>query len=167
MLLVVASGVVGRYIYRHFQFSLSGERASLKEMSEETDQLDQKISEYFSESQKMISAITRFFELRKAQKAGGLIKSFYTMIRLDWFERKLQRQMIRYLQHKESGTLLNKMPAEGSFEGILIKRISLEKKTSVLEATTKLFSFWHKFHVPLIWILLFSFIAHVAAVLIF
>ena len=167
MLVVVASGVVGRYIYRHFQFSLSGERANLKEMSEETDQLDQKINQYFSESQKVISMIEKFFELREGQRAGGLVRSFYTMVRLDWLERRLKQQIIRYLQHKASKITLNKSPKERLFEDLLIKRISLEKKASILEATTKLFSYWHKLHVPLIWILLFTFIAHVATVLIF
>ena len=167
MLVVVASGVVGRYIYRHFQFSLSGERANLKEMTEETDLLDQKINQYFSESQKILSLIRKFFELREGQKSGGLVRSFYTMARLDWLERKLRRKIIRYLKQKGSPPTLNKSHGEGSFENILIRRISLEKKTSILEATTKLFSYWHKFHVPLIWILLLSFIAHVAAVLIF
>jgi len=167
MLVVVASGVVGRYIYRHFQFMLSGERATLKEMCEEVDQLDLKIRDYFAESQKMTGMITKFFDLREGQKSGGLVRSFYTMVRLDWLETRLRRQIIRYLRHKGPHIALNKSPDAGSFESILIKRISLEKKTAALEVTTKLFSYWHKFHVPLIWILLFSFIAHVAAVLIF
>jgi hypothetical protein len=167
MLVVMASGVVGRYIYRHFQFSLSGERANLKEISEETGQLDQQINQHFSESQKMISMIKRFFELRQGQKSGGFVRSLYTMVRVDWLERRLRRQIVHYLKNKRPLVASNTSSAGGPFETLLITRISLEKKASILEVTTKLFSHWHKLHVPLIWILLLSFIAHVAAVLIF
>jgi hypothetical protein len=56
---------------------------------------------------------------------------------------------------------------EGSLEEILISRISLEKKVSNLEATAKLFSVWHKLHVPFIWILMVTFIIHIVAAMVF
>ena len=165
MLIVVASGVVGQYLFRHFQFSLSGERATLKEMNEETDQLNQKVQQYFSEPQKIIGTIKTFFAVREWQKSGGLVRSFYTMVRLDWLERKLKRQIQRYLASKPQRIFST--PGQGPFENLLIERISLEKKIFVLEAATRLFSFWHKLHVPLVWILIMTFIVHVTAVLIF
>lgn len=167
MLVVVTSGIVGRYIYRHFQFTLSGDRATLKEMCEEIEHLDQKIQAHFSESQKIIATITRFFELREDQKTGGFVRSFCTMVRLDRLERRLKRQIRRYLASKGKQMTLKKDSNEKSFEEILIQRVSFEKKVSVLEVATKLFAYWHRFHVPLIWILLLTFLVHVAAVLIF
>ena len=164
MLTIVASGVFGRYIYRHFQFSLSGERATLKEMKEEAESLDLKINEHFSESQNILETVKKFFELKEARKSNRLIDLFFLMIRLDWLEKRLRRKIKRFLRENRKGTTL---PQEGAFEEALMKRISLERKISALEGATKLFSFWHRLHVPLIWILLLTFIAHVAAVLIF
>ena len=161
MLVVVGSGVVGRYIYRHFQFSLSGERASLQEMSEEADQLNEKIKVQFSDSQKILDTITKFFSLRKSQPSGGLFRSLYLIIRMDSLEGKLKRQLKGYLKLRKA------VAAQGSAEDTLIKRISLEKKISSLEVTTKLFAYWHHLHVPFIWLLLLTFIVHVVAVLIF
>ncbi|MBI3609679.1 MAG: hypothetical protein HY204_03145 [Nitrospirae bacterium] len=167
MLIVVASGVIGRYIYRHFQFSLSGERATLKEITQEIDQLDQQISQRFSESQTILGTIRIFFELRDKQKSHGPLRSFFLMVRLDRLEKKLKRQIGRLLRQQGGMPAFNKMENQGSFETVLIKRINLEKKISALETTTKLFAYWHKLHVPFIWILAFTLIVHIAAVLIF
>ena len=161
MLIVVGSGVVGRYIYRHFQFSLSGERASLQEMSEEAEQLDEKIKNQFSDSQKILDTISKFFGLRENKQSGGLFKTIYLMMRVDWHENKLKREIKGYLKQRRVTV------SENSVESTLIKRISLEKKISALEVTTKLFAYWHNLHVPFIWLLLLTFIFHVVAVLVF
>jgi hypothetical protein len=167
MMIVVTSGVFGRYIYRHFQFSLSGERTSLKEMIQEVDQLDRRISEGFSDSQKILGTIREYFNLREKQKPEGVLRSVILMIRLDRLEKKLKRQLARMVRPRPGKPSLTKAGERESFERLLIKRIQLEKNISALEATTRLFAYWHKLHVPFIWILGFTLIVHIAAVLVF
>ena len=167
MLIVVASGVFGRFIYRHFQFSLSGERATLKEMTQEIDQLDRNISQHFPESQTILETIQTFFNRREKQKSRGFFGSFILLIRLDGLEKKVRRQLKRL--SRPDGRMHVVMPKKDpeSLESLIVKRIRLEKNVSALEVTTSLFSYWHKLHVPFIWILAFTMIIHVAAVLIF
>ena len=160
MMIVVGSGVVGRYIYRHFQFSLSGERASLREMNEEIEKLKERIRVQFSDSRKILEDINRFFGMRE-KKSSGFLHSVVLMIRMDWLDRKLRKEVLRYLKERKYHLL------EGSFEEMVLKLISLEKNVSVLESTAKLFSVWHKLHVPFIWILIVTFLIHIAAVMIF
>jgi hypothetical protein len=167
MLIVVASGVVGRYIYRHFQFSLSGERATLKEMLHEVAELDQEILKHFARSQSILGTIHSIFNLREKQRTLGPLSSFFFMMRLDWLERKLRRQMGGFIRPIEGVPMTGETGNRGSIENILIKRINLEKNISALESTTKLFGYWHKLHVPFIWILGLTLIAHIAAVLVF
>jgi hypothetical protein len=166
MLVVVASGVIGRYIYRHFQFSLSGERTNLREMTEEIDHLDQKISQAFLESQSILATIRSFFKLRENNKKPGLFRSIFLMIRMDQLEKILRRQIGRSARPKGKQSF-SKTGTSDSFESLVIKRIRLEKNISALEATTRLFAYWHKLHVPFIWILAFTLIVHITAVLIF
>lgn len=167
MLIMVASGLVGRYIFRHFQLTLSGERATLREIGEAAGQLDANIQAHFSDAEKILATITTFFDLRAAPKPAGLFGWVGVMFRLDRLERRLRRQIGRSLQ-EQGRPLLRRAPSEeDSFEALLIRRISLEKKIAALEATTKLFSFWHKLHVPIVWMLLFTFLIHVAAVMLF
>jgi hypothetical protein len=167
MLIVVTSGVVGRYIYRHFQFSLSGERATLKEMLHEVEELDQEILKHFARSESILGTIHTIFNLREKQKSLGPLSSFFLMMRLDWLERKLRRQIGGFLRPVEGSPNIRETGNQGSIENILIKRITLEKNISALESTTKLFAYWHKLHVPFIWILAFTLIVHIAAVLVF
>ncbi|MHB8483180.1 MAG: hypothetical protein ACYDBV_10705 [Nitrospiria bacterium] len=161
MMVVVGSGVIGRYIYRHFQVSLSGERATLRKLKEEIEQLDEKIKTSLQDSGTLLDSIIHFFGLRNEQGSIGFFKSIYLMLKFDFLERKLKKQILKYLKEKKYHIL------EGSLEDILVKRISLEKKVSNLEATSKLFSVWHKLHVPFIWILIVAFFIHIAAAMIF
>lgn len=167
MLIVVASGVFGRYIYRHFQFSLSGERATLKEMIQEIEQLDRNISQRVSESQTILETIQTFFSRREKKKSRGFFGPFFLLIRLDRLEKKVRRQLRRLSRSQGRMPVINPMKSSDSLEFLIVKRIRLEKNVSALEATTSLFSYWHKLHVPFIWILAFTLIVHIAAVLIF
>jgi hypothetical protein len=167
MLVVVASGVVGRYIYRHFQFSLSGERATLKEMLHEVAELDQEILKRFARSQSTLETIHSIFNLRDKQKIRGPLSSFVLMVRFDWLERKLRRQIGRFLQPVDGLSHFHETGNRDPIEKILIQRIDLEKKITALESTTQLFGYWHKLHVPFIWILGLTLIIHIASVLIF
>lgn len=161
MIIVVGSGVIGRYIYRHFQVSLSGEKATLRELHEEIERLDEKIKKSLQDSGKLLDSITQFFGLREKHASPGFFKSIYLMAKIDFLEGRLKKQILKYLKERKYHIL------EGSLEEILISRISLEKKVSNLEATAKLFSVWHKLHVPFIWILMVTFIIHIVAAMVF
>lgn len=167
MLIMVASGLVGRYIFRHFQLTLSGERANLKEMGEEAERLNAKIQDHFGDAQKLLATITSFFDLRAAPKPGGFFALVVVMFRLDRLERRVRREIGRYLETQGRPISRGSLSEEKSFEAVLIRRISLEKKISALEVTTRLFSYWHKLHVPIVWTLLFTFLIHIAAVTLF
>lgn len=161
MLVVVGSGVVGRYVYRHFQVNLSGERSSLKEMTEEADQLNEKIRTQFSDSEKILNTVTKSFGVREKYGSGGIFRSLFVILRLDWLEGRLRREIRRVIRQNRSGGNI------AAIESLLIARIKLEKKIFGLEATISLFSYWHKLHVPFIWILMLTFVFHVISVMIF
>jgi len=166
-LTIVASGVVGRYIYRHFQFSLSGERSGLKEMVEQAGHMDEEIKRRFVNSENILESISRFFGLREKHRSGGILSSLYLLIRLDLTERRLKRQIKPFLSGAGQRVRPGARIDQASLEAVVLQRIKLERKISTLEAALKLFSFWHKLHVPLVWILILTFIIHIAAVLVF
>ncbi|MBI3605711.1 MAG: hypothetical protein HY202_06765 [Nitrospirae bacterium] len=163
MLMVVGSGVAGRYIFRHFQLALSGERATLNEIAEEKEKLDEEIKHRFGNHQKILTSISRYFSVRENQENKGFFGLVFTMIRLDFSETKLIYQLRIYLSREERRKILDSKTADS----LIGTRIRLEKKVSSLEMTAKLFSYWHKLHVPFLWLLIVTFIFHVAAVLIF
>ncbi|MBI3596850.1 MAG: hypothetical protein HY203_06835 [Nitrospirae bacterium] len=124
-------------------------------------------SQRFSESQTILGTIQTFFNLREKQKSRGFLGSFFLLIRLDRLEKKVRGRLGRLPGPQSVMHVVNPMKNPDSLETLIVKRIRLEKNVSALEATTSLFAYWHKLHVPFIWILAFTMIIHVAAVLIF
>jgi hypothetical protein len=136
-------------------------------MIQEIEQLDRNISQRFSESQTILETLQTFFNRREKQKSRGFIGSFFLLIRLDRLEKKVRRQLRRLSRSQGRNYVVNPIKTPDSLESLIVKRVRLEKNVSALEATTSLFSYWHKLHVPFIWILAFTLIIHIAAVLIF
>jgi len=164
MLTVLFSGVAGRYIYRHFQLTLSGERASLKEMRGEVDGLIQEVTTRFPDAGAMVQEVAGLFAPKPRQQPVGSLESLILMIRLDWSARRLTARIGRQL--RSGGRALQSLTQRDrqAIEDGLRRMIGLEKNIAALEATTKLFSLWHALHVPLIWILVVTVILHMAAI---
>lgn len=164
MLVVLFSGVAGRYIYRHFQLTLSGERADLKEMRGEVDGLIREVTTRFPDAGAMVQEIAGSFAPASERQPGGSLGSLILMIRLDWSARRLKARIGRRLQ--SGGRALQSLTQRDrwAIEDGLRRLIGLEKNIAALEATAKLFSLWHALHVPLIWILVVTVILHMVAI---
>jgi len=156
MLLVLFSGVAGRYIYRHFQLSLSGERTGLKEIREEITGVIEEVTARAPEGGPLVREIAELFAPTPGQHAGGPWSALLLMIRLDWRARRLRSRIARRLIAERDRRAIE--------EGLL-RLVGLEKNIAALEATTRLFSLWHTLHVPLIWILALTVIIHMTAIL--
>jgi hypothetical protein len=167
MLVVLFSGVAGRFIYRHFQLTLSGERASLKEMREEIDGVMADVTARFPDAGPMVREIAGLFTPKREHRSGGPVGSLLQMIRLDWFARRLRARIGRQLRRGGSALRLLSERDRRSIEDGLLRLIGLEKNIAGLEATARLFSLWHTLHVPLIWLLVVTVMVHMTAIFLF
>jgi hypothetical protein len=167
MLVVLFSGVAGRYIYRHFQLTLSGERASLKEMREEIDGVITNVTARCPDAGPIAREIAAQLSSGHGTTSGGSIGSLLLMIRLDWRARRLKAQIGRRL--RLAGGALRQLGERDrhAIEGALRRLINLEKTIAGLEATARLFALWHMLHVPLIWLLVVTVLVHMAAISLF
>lgn len=167
MLVVLFSGVAGRFIYRHFQLTLSGERASLREMREEIDGVMADVTARFPDAGPLVREIAGLFTPRREQRSGGPIGSLLQMIRLDWFARRLKARIGRQLRQGGSALYLLSERDRRAIEDGLLRLIGLEKNIAGLEATARLFALWHTLHVPLIWLLVVTVMVHMTAIFLF
>jgi hypothetical protein len=167
MLVVLFSGVAGRFIYRHFQLTLSGERASLKEMREEIDGVMADVTARFPDAGPMVRDIAALFTPKREQRSGGPFGSLLQMIRLDWFARRLKARIGRQLRQGGSALRLLNERDRRAIEDGLLRLIGLEKNIAALEATARLFALWHTLHVPLIWLLVVTVMVHMTAIFLF
>ncbi len=171
MLIVVGSGLFGKYIHGHILQTLGGERAGLKQLEKQRQLIDVEVAEKNGVSQSLLEKIQQFFALRTAGKNVGVVRSFYLLLKLDVLERTILRQTAdefsadllarRHLAPRERAML----EVEG-IQGIAIKT-GFEKRIALMEATERAFRFWHHLHLPLLVVLVITVLFHLVAVLLF
>lgn len=164
MLIVVASGVIGRFVYTQIHYGLYGRRASL-------ELLQQEFAGQSNDMRSRFHMVPRVEEWLKdfERGAGQVDPSFTTMwghlFILGWKRRvcafRCARELRKALQpgrHPEFH--------EGAAGAIHLIRRYLREAERVAEFTVyeRLFSLWHILHIPLIFLLAASTIFHIIAI---
>jgi hypothetical protein len=163
MLIVVASGIVGRFVYTRTHHGLYGIRATLERVQQEfAGQSDEMKSRFH-----MAPHVEHWLKAY-AQAAGLVEPSLVTMwwhfVSLRWKRlvclfrcaRELRR-VFRKERHPE-------FPS-GATEAICLARRYLREAERIAEFTAyeRIFALWHVLHIPLIFLLAASAIFHVIA----
>lgn len=171
MLIVVGSGLFGKYIHGHVLQTLGGERAGLKQIEKQRTLIDIEVAAQNGVPQNLLGKIQQFFEVRTAAKNVGVATAFYLLAKLDVLERAILRQaaeefkasllLRRDLKPQQRGEL----EVEG-LRGLAIKT-GFEKRIALIEATERAFRFWHHLHLPLLVVLVITVLVHLTAVLLF
>ena len=159
MVVVVASGVIGRYIYLQIPRSMEGRELSLNEVREMKSNLNVHIKNRFNLDENSYNAILEYTSINSQEQNGG--EKIRTIRR-----NKENKISIKRLKK----TLRNYRLSEGSIRGItkLIKNeISLNKKLQRLQTMQRLFKYWHIVHLPFALIMLVIMIIHVGITLAF
>lgn len=170
MLLVALSGMVGRFVYRHIHRGLYGkaltlaEAESLLQQSQENigsvyllrPDIEQRLKEFhqlaFSHLDSVPQRLWRFMTLRHKGK------SLSRRIRHD--AKKVLAAEAKKQDWPYAQLVLNYAMAKRQIDNYMNAVI----QSAQLSSWEKLFSLWHIAHVPFIYLLVFSGVAHVIAV---
>lgn len=158
MVAVVASGVIGRFIYIQIPRTIEGRALSLQEaigIRMDSATLIAENPELPKETMLAINAILEKDKDPASRPSGSLLAGY-----LDEFRKKSAVKKV-----------LKKIPmADHSKKNLLIrlrKEINLNRKIRRLENMQKLFEYWHVAHLPFALIMLVIAIIHVAVTLAF
>lgn len=164
MLIVVASGVIGRFVYTQIHHGLYGRRATLERVQQEfAGQSDDMKSRFH-----MVPRVEQWLK-SYVQSAGLVEPSFTTMwgrlFMLGWRRRICSFRCARELRTILRNTRHPEFPG-GAPEAIRLVRRYLREAERVAEFTAyeRIFSLWHFLHIPLIFLLAASAVFHVIAV---
>jgi hypothetical protein len=170
MLLVGGSGVFGRFFYTKIHRGLYGRQVTLKGKQEEmarTGSFDQSFVLFAPELEKELDA----FRLDVQGKNSGFANFLLIGIQSIFLSRKLRKElhqkMYSQAQDKQWDTGLAKQNVD-----MLYKEYALHIRKYIWAVTDfvqfrtyeRLFSMWHIFHIPLVYMLVFSGFYHVIAV---
>lgn len=159
MVVVVASGIIGRYIYLQIPRSMEGRELSLNEIRNLKSDLYTRLKDQFKLDEKTYNAILEYTTINVTDP-GSNDKT--RMIR----KNREDRIQIRKLK----GTLKRYRLSKTSIKGIirlLKNEITLNKKLRRLQSMQRLFKYWHIIHLPFALIMLVIMIIHVAITIAF
>jgi len=158
MLLVSLSGIVGKYLYAHIPRSRAGVELSMKELEQRRTELTNEIARKAGLESAEVEAATAFASDRRG--ARGVLATLGTLLAGDLVRfiltRKLRRRWGKQCQ-------LDKQ-ALREVVRLVRRQIRMTQQRRMLEATQRVFRFWHVVHRPFSITAFVAVMVHVAVV---
>jgi hypothetical protein len=159
MVVVVASGVIGRYIYLQIPRTMEGREMSLNEVQEMKSDVDINIKSRYNLDDASYNSILKYVNVTSLYENKNLIIRIISKhtedIQRIWGLKKALRK--------------NKLPKKSIMQVTkLVKyEISLNNKIERLQTMQRLFKYWHIAHLPFALIMLVIMVIHVGITLAF
>lgn len=168
MLLVVFSGIVGRYLYSQINFDLNSGRQELKDLHQS---VHAGVLRHHPELVQEIEAQLKAFMLSAFANPNGVIHAFFQAFGIGIRSRLLYWSLIQIRQPVMSGEQstttfgMDGGPAFDTEERLILKSyLKVLTRLARYNAYKQLFALWRIGHVPVIYLLLITGLAHVIAV---
>lgn len=156
MLIVVASGVFGRYLYARIPKTIQGQFLSLRAIEADTDSLLRTIEGRTGLSRAELLALRGPI---RSSEPRGFLHAVFLAARNDLGSRRLRRRIDRKLSGSD-------VPADARkrLRRLIRDEIQLEQQVILLKPFQRLFRWWHILHLPLAIVMLLIMIVHIAVV---
>lgn len=161
MLLVFLSGIMGRFLYSKIHYGLGGQKARMEDMQQSLVAVGRRIKSRRLET----------FTEKVMQQPVGLLGAYFDLLTFGWRSRwlslRLRRDMRRHLgviakQKQWSRAELRRHRRD--FRRQLGDYMLMLRKVALFSVYERFFAFWRHAHVPLLYVLFMSGVAHVVAV---
>ncbi|MBW8370076.1 MAG: hypothetical protein K0M66_03740 [Thiobacillus sp.] len=170
MSLVASSGIIGRFIYTRIHHGLYGRRANLKELHELAGLNSKEVQSKLAFAPSVENALTTFAAALATPHRDPL-RTAWTFATL-WLRRRI---VFNYCARELNQLFKRHARLRGWDRAKYQRRLTAAKKMvsayllsaqQVAQFNTyeRLFSLWHVLHVPFVYMMVFSAIAHVVAV---
>ncbi|MGB8516904.1 MAG: hypothetical protein WCD45_03350 [Gallionella sp.] len=172
MLLVSGSGIFGRFFYTKIHYGLYGRQATQKQLQSDLDGTGD-FKSIFSFAPAIQGKLVEFQNYASRSSLTGKVK-LWNILTLDVRAKLLSRKLIKELEDlmyaqaqekKFNDAQMNRLD-EMYFQNVefIQNYISAVRDLAQFGTYEKLFSLWYIFHVPFVYMLVFSGIWHVVAV---
>lgn len=153
MLSVVASGVIGRFLYTQIPRNLNGTELTLGEIRSEMQNLGT-VLEADDLGARVIRVIDNAFE--QIQPPAGIVGAVNTFFHLEQIKVKTHHSVHLMIEASH-------LPVETAkkIQGAASERASLLQKSVLLSQVERLFYYWHAIHLPFTVIMFITLAAHV------
>lgn len=159
MVAVVASGVIGRFIYLQIPRTIEGRELNLSEVQEMKANLEDLLRTSYRLNDEVYYSILSALEAPKYQAEKGLVSSIIQKHLDDSRALKSVKGILKQegIQRKDIKKIMKALSSE----------IALDNRISRLQTMQKLFRYWHVAHLPFAIIMLVIMVIHVGVTLAF
>jgi hypothetical protein len=170
MLAVAISGIIGRFLYRHVHRGLYGRQLSLSEIETDLMAASQDVNSVFSLAPEVRDRLVAF-QAYANESMNGVGARIWRFVTLGTKSRRVSRTTRNVV--KRAIKRAAKEQRWGRVEAHLHYDLAKEQIANYLSAVCmtaqfatweRLFSLWHVIHVPFLYLLVITSIAHVFAV---
>jgi hypothetical protein len=153
MVVVVLSGVVGRYIYIQIPRTIEGREMNLNEINQIKDDLRQKLVTGSGINENTLEEILQAVKQRPDRSGGNMLKRSISKFK---FERETKRKVKQILrQHQITGKNYHEIV------GLITEEIKLNRKIDRLISMQNFFRYWHIAHLPFALLMLIIMLIHI------
>jgi hypothetical protein len=169
MVIVSASGIVGRYFYSRIHAGLYGHRTTLTELQGSAQSLREKVAgaSFVPDLLVELDAADRRLSERSNASHRVLFRPVTVTMRM-WLERwRLTRRAVVELRATAARSRVvaeRHAHFERAVRKYIARRLQATRQVVEFQAYERLFSLWHVLHLPLFFILLIAGVIHVVAV---
>ena len=166
MLLVVASGVVGRFMYRKIHLGLYGAQASLKDLEQALAREFELLAPTLHRLPQVKQAFENFAALVSCRPAGRFAQSVH-FVSLGFKRVIAMRRLRESLANPvtvESDPAMSPIASLNNLLQTIDSALQLVQRRGQLATYERLFSLWHVIHIPFLCMLVITAIVHVVAV---
>lgn len=170
MALVATSGVIGRFLYAQIHYGLYGRRASLADLRERAGFDSEEVRSKLAFAPEVERRLNEFARRAEETRHTGLVHPWRFLalgVHAAIERRRCAAEAARVLQ---SLAVTERWPPEKlarrleSRRRLIAAHLAAVQRVAQFTVFERLFSIWHVLHVPLVYMLVLSAIAHVVAV---
>lgn len=159
MVIVVASGVIGRFIYIQIPRTIEGRELSLNEVRDMKSDLDVRLRKQYNLDEKSYQSILYYAHLSTTYKSRNIIgyaihKHLENWRRIRQVKKALRKSRLSLSKRKEVVRIIK-------------EEIALNNKIERLQTMQRMFKYWHIAHLPFALIMLVIMVIHVGITLAF
>ena len=164
MLIVVISGVIGRFVYTKIHYGLYGSRATLEKVRQEFAGSSDSLRSRFHMAPR-VEQWLHSFESEANRPERSFITMWWHLFALGWTRRLYAFRCAKELRAVIGSTRSTEFRG-GASDAIRLANRYLRDAERVAEFATyeRVFSLWHVLHIPLMYLLAASAVFHIIAV---
>lgn len=161
MVVVAASGIIGRWIYQQFPRTIRGELMTLEQIRSEQVARRERLADEFHLTPAQLAAIDDVAErtVRRIQGGGGGLRSLPLLL-VDDLARPLR--LSRLKRRLRQGRRLPRREAKAVFD-LVGRQVATARRVAFLGTFRSLFGYWHVIHLVFFAAMLVLLVLHVAS----